>query len=1772
MKHTRSLIGKTLTRLTALLLAFALAPASLCLDVYAEEAKTEDTQPEAAEAQKENNEADDDSGTMTIYKNGEAYETEISSGGDWPDNAVKGDLTPVNKALSVDDYNSGVPTFNIKDELYTLTVATGINPGKTVKYFAIRYTDENGAAQTKYIFLTQERMDMVNDYLKNMKITKPGKVWRSTTITGLYVYHEMVGPEEIEARYEYRTIEVEDRDAVENVKSNFYEIESIVDNYVDGEVEVSTDSMFSSINDSHKDLKSLGYTINEDIEMNSMLGAWSIDELLFKTDTPIKTVDRIDVFMTGGKWSVQGMTVSKVNTVGGYGEYGFYSGKYFLALGKQRLAELTSRKGSAQNFNADGDTLINVGGDNSEYFGLRQVSGTADNSTSLNDLYSFRLDFTDLPDGGIEALLRNRSADSDPTNGNVCEHMALEISYRDRNGWARTVTMPVLLSVLGQYKRSGDNVKTMGLAQRGDTLAFTANLPEYDSLITTKLYVGKAARDKLKADGGIVPEGTSKQRNKLFETLDSDYIRIAGVSMYKGTCRLSNTPDGQDAATGKALASYTCVFSFYESDPILYTTTNNEQGIRINAGASDTFKLVEYNKKAALIGAKYAGNVLIRIKTDDLDGAEPSGTTRIRLNYQDTSGSELSSPNYKIADEVNNYLGCWPSSTNVKDNYAYWSGVQRGNIVEFPVQLPDVAAVNSVEINVGGDSDEWQIAGMSVAVVRNVGKRRIYAKSGKAGSFSTDYIIVRDMEKTVIPPFPINLKLLITPEDSFAFNTGTGTVITAREADYNEVLYSMSYQQTKENYGYARDRKTYDVTVKVADDPDAGNINGDSGSSNHFYFQLRFDNGSSAYVLANQQLSSDAFRAGHEESFAIKVNRDYGNVSAIRIIPQDISEDNDVFDKLNVEYITVTERTGGGSSDQFVFDDIGWIDIDYHDKSEDSAVKPRAGRSVGELAKSFKVSYKQKVVNLFCEINTLPRDTDYADLEASVSCDLVYIDTDMEPHTMSFDVVSRLASYMNKTPRKLDGAADGSNAALYTSMGTISDPQWMLRPNHTDRFILPPIANLRQVKSMTFKVTNRTNKTCKWVIGGVSLSRIETDSGVVTLAASTTDTKDTSNAEYIRSMKTRLLCERVPKNGRDYEDLTLLPGDMQKATIYFDEHTVTWADNSAWTSSVSKLPETTNDELNVFLFPSARSQDIDDVSVSLAMQYTIANSRIMQIKQDEMNISGSGTADAMFYFTGLSAAGMKNLSSMSIQCKSSTTAFDHAIVQQVREGVVIMTYTLLFDGATATLGLKAQPIPSTRIYDHKKQTLMVSFGTSTREMALFGLSDDNLNPNDVAVCLKYRSTLDEDGDYYSPYVYLTDAGINKIYPGMMAEIPFEVPYLAEITGYRIVSFGNVKANVESAFALNYSYAEGDANTVKLEECYSFTDSFDTTNKIRELKAAKGMTGEDTVIPLDLYITTAEATEANESGINVPVAVEINYLDSKSADQTMSIKDIRQYIQYEPEPGDESKWQLNNDGERTQFKTGERAHIRLFVRDCTELTSINIKPSEGIWKIDKIEAYKLEEELVNRKVDMEFNEKGATITLKKVTLTTSVTVDENYKGIVENHEKNIKVDGGKIVSGTVLISNSEEGFDIRVDMLANDILTDITDEVASAKEETFAVTIPENVGTVAETYTITIWSVDNPTIKDVINVTVPVVRQRIVPDEEASDDKESGDKDKSDSSKDEEEPGSEDEKETEEPEEPAEDTDTADSAADEDESAADEATEDEAAENTDEQEG
>lgn len=1552
-------------------------------------------------------------GTTEEQEEEKDYNTE-----EWPEQGVMGNEVPKLKALEDKDFTSNYDAgSDAEAHLYTITIATGIKSGNgVVQYIAVKYKTVKGLNQTKYILMTDDPLIDSYDYMS--------------------------------------------KKAPEN----------------------------KELTDRHKKLESLNYYINEPSQPKA-LEPWSVNEYLFKTEEDIAEITGVDVLMETGSWTVQGIVISKVTKIAGYGECGFYSGNYFFGLGKQRICELEKKKKGTLTISANGDALLHLASNDSAYFGLKQLKEDKQDAIPFRDLYTFRIDFGDTLEGGLESYLKNSARDGDIVPDGFVEDLALEVEYKDKNGWNRIVTMPVMMSAFGQYLTSKDKVNSMGLAQRGETVAFTGILPEYDKLVSTTLYSGSNARSKLESTGGF----RLRKQSGLQSSLDGDNYSVTGISVYKGTCRLSNTDEGTDIVTGEKLKSYTTTYSFAQSDPLYYYTTDVDGGRSLSASSKEKITMRTYKKGSPLVSQSFRDtNLLIRLLTDDTSTRSGTrGNVTVRLHYLNNNDKEVTSMPISMKSGANDYLGRWPSNAGIVSDFAYSYGMKPGNYVEVATRLDDLVMLLDVEVSVEeAAGDEYQLSGISIATVEDIGRRRIYKQECQGEGDISGYRIVRSNTHAEISPFPIKFKSpkLIVPGETQSFNVGgsgaAGGYSSNSGADYNGMRYSMTYEQTKLNLGFAKALKSYDVNVKVADDSENANDNGDSGSVNNFYFQLQFRNGNSGYVLANQQLSSDGFRAGYQELFTVSVNRDYGELKSVRVIPEDIEEESDIFDKLNIERITVTEKTNGGAAVEYVLEDVGWVGIDYHDSAEAAAISGRKGRSASQISSRFSVSYQRNVVGLLCEMTTLPwtgldigeSSGDEVEPTTSISCDLEYVDTFDQPQTISFDIVRRMAEYMKMTPKNFEASADGSDKSYFQNMGTISDPKWMLRPNHTDRFILPGIPNLKSVKKMTVYAVNRNSKgTTYWVIGGVSISEVLED-GALSL---------TSDDEYYRNLVTNPLCRNL--SSREKEVMTLPTGVSQPLTFKFSDNELVYNESNTWVTPVTRLPESEDDTINAFIYPSETSRDVDGIKVKMAAQYSMAFSQMRQVSAN-LSTYGSGTEDAMFYITGLSAPGMEGLKTLGLSCVNSRMLFNHAIIQHVKEGVVVSNYYVPLNNGSAIIGLKGIPMNMSdeQLDKPARQEVHLALGTDTVESSL--VAEDN----DIAVAIKYRSTLDNgQSEYYSPYKYLTDIDYKKITPGMMIDVPFTLPFVSEITGYRIGAFGNINASVEGAIIADYSYdsVQTDVQTGEVsytgltrDGVYSFSTSRELGNAISELGNAKpGMKGDETVNLLDLTFKTADASADGESGTDTPVQMTFNYVDHFGQTRSRVIPDVRPYIQ----------------ADKKKFETGKEARIEILLGECSDLISIDVRPysqAEGeraSWTVESISgSLELGDRQINRTINQTFTDiEGGTINIKEARLSTSVVDNMGKTYRVTDHNFSMMAKEGDKITVQPRIDVGG-GYTAQAFWVVNGVETDVTSTVLMRQNNDVVFTAPTNTSQTAETYKVVITSAINPATFDTIYITIP----------------------------------------------------------------------------------
>ena len=1613
---------------------------------------------------------------------------------------------------------------------YCMHVGTGATQGDTVLYYAIEYTDVNDVTRTQFVFPSIDAKDRSDALLK---YGANGKALNQTYGGNM--------------------------------------------------------------------LKEFNYS--EDLQSEDPLAAWSVQDYVFQTDAEVKKVDNIKIYLGQGSWNIQGLEIYKVDSYKGYEEYGIVSGKQFLDFEGYKVSEVVKTNSQVTFSTSGADAVIVIGEseDVNQYCTLKNFSkGESEKKYAVeNYVYSFRMDFVDQMDAGIETFANSNGQKVDSFKDNIVEDIVIEFQYKDKSGWTRKVALPVILSSYGCVLEKEKNGTILGFGQRGDTLAFMGLFPDMDYIVgNVTLSVGKAARDRLAESGINVSNGTGSMKQSMNNTTTDD-IQIAGISFYKGAC-MPYIQDGIDS-DGKKVQGATIDYAF-EGSPFTYFTTTDERGRLVKPGGKEQFKLTAYKSGATLTASSSARNkFLVTVSTSNIKKCGTTNDVTMRFKYDTRDGQHNKTTLYNVKNAAVEYMGTWPA-TNGKD-FIGSIALTEGSTISFLIDAINLKQFTGVDVNLLGD-DEWQLNNLTIDYVERFEKRHAYVVDKTVSGVTTHFWIDRSMVSAQIfnmggsavtvldkagdavygngskiqnnkKPLTDKDGKVVTDKDGnpvyidaddvvegravgdeqffaggtgYSFNfTNNTTVEDVDRRQYKDVLYVMSYEDTAVDWGFFKEAKTFDVTVKVADDPDYDNGDGDSGSKNYFYFQLDFSNGNSAYVLANQQLTADGFRSGKSETFTIKTNRDYGDLLGVRIIPEDLSSETDVFDKLNIEKITITEKTSGGAFMNYVIDNVGWIEIDYRDELESVTPGGQKARMQKEISRYFNITDKQKSVRLLCEIVTLPWDNDYLQFQGSVMAEVVYVSSETKTiQTMSFDVVQYIAEYMNKTAKSVETSTDpNSQVVKAAGLNTISDPEWMFRPNHTDRLIFPAIPDLGTIKSIQFTAQTRNGYPAIWNIGQITLSQITSDSGSIQL---------TTNEEYLRDIDAQELCRSTNSK---VVSTTLPIGKAQRTSVFnFTDNQIVWV-SDAWATPVSRIPESNSDTVNVYLHPSPGSYNVDDVNVSISYQYGIPFSKYMQISYENLYTSGSGTEDAIFYVRGLKAANFVSPGKLEVQCTNTYMAFDYAVVQHERNGVIIDTYEYYFFDSSAILGIEASPSSRRQYTDRTEEKVILDFGKDTEEQ--------NLVPetNDIAVAVHYTSTIDPTGyEYTSPYVYLTDVGYKTISEGLWAEIPFKVNNVDKVTGYSIAAYGNLKGTIDESAIYAYDISdENDSQSLVTleEEALELTfknyapvmESYKLTDNLKKHKSkVNEYYGPDTVTPIFFDFTTASATTKGEGGTRAKIKATFHYIDYRKVERTKTYDDLSQYII----------------GKNKEFLTNETQTVKIFLEEMGsefDLISVELLPyfdtivtekdiSEVVedaanekeeedakkaeaekngetpdakiddpdnpsaetilektienqnasWTIHSVKVTIADGQItpLERKVEKTFSglQQGGEIIFNSASLISSINQNGTGDYTITSVPPNFLAKKDDIFTGKVTVINSLNGFGVKVYRKVGDAREDITQDniVIDNAANKFWFVVPESKDPYNNTvYELAIYPKDDPDTQDIVYVTVEKTKER-----------------------------------------------------------------------------
>ena len=1467
---------------------------------------------------------------------------------------------------------------------------------------------------------------------------------------------------------------------------------------------------------------------------------YSSDMYLFQPGYKMQSFNGIDVFMRypmDGKytkgWTCTGMYMYKVDQLYGVQMAGYYSGSYNIAFKGSLLGYLEE---DAIDFELEGsDIMYKVSNKAGSDYKFAVPSAEAAVYDSKNSEFLVKFDIADVYGAGIESLAANYN--DGYRLKQVAEALAVNITYKDVYGRSKTVVMPAITSMIGWMVEKGmveTELPIAGVAQQGDPIMFPASLPDFESLVGVSVTYGDeaAAAAGVEATAGVT-------RNQRLKGLANDEMAITGMQIY-----------GSDVTVNYALDGASVRLSA-NGDPLYYFVANESSGKQIRTGKTE-LPMSKYMQGASLKPVDQIGesHYILVIKTDDMNQAGTTAHLTARVGYEFTDGKTYETKAIDLTEAAEDFFGYWPCADGKS---AAAAAASPG--MELIAELPITHANKFTSVTISMDSrstDDWQMKELAIYSVDSTGNRRVVWNKPEEGDAKgqaflkiSDRYITRDFERSddsLVARYPSLLDIAETEDEdemekiylggniftqTIFFGENSKSDIEKRQSvDWDKIRYSMSYKETMQDLGFSTRDSVYQVDVKVASNSESNSNDGDCGSQNLFYFKLIFENGSSGYVLANQQLSADGFRADRTETFYIATNEDKGALTAVSIISEDNSgnTNHDVFDKLKISYIDVIKVSDEALSKSWRIDNVGWIDINYLDKGAEEGSTGRPGRTEAELAQVKTVTSKGYSVNLLFVLNTgsyargendtnIGASKNNPQFQGSAVATIEYYDSTGSLRKKSIDMVSAMYEYASRKPETYSELFKDTEDV--TVNRARSNDEFMFRANHNDRFIVS-LNDVKQIVRVRFGMRSEVSTT--WKLNKVSVYKINSSGN---LQLTTAD-------EYKRTNELEFLCESKDDIGYKLkvfapERVTDTLGEEQSLPVLFTDHSLNININgSKWSSSITKKPENKNDSLNVYVYmknnPEGSTPLTDfDLKANVQWHTNIGDGD----RADSIGPLNKDIKNNMFYYVGLRTNGLDTVKSISIKGSSRNLILadlDHVIIQHVRSGVTIETYYADFTGVSAEYEHNSVCIPVQQVEGNifaQSQTAGLFFGPGTEEFELIK------DKQDVAVAISYKTSNDYRGAgdansetlgyvYRSAYVMLSelidDSG-NLLYPtiksGTIVEVPFEEPFVKEITGMTLVAIGDINVNIDSAYVAKKN------SSGKVEDWTSFGIGSD----ILGVPFNATPTEYQAVTPLKFtFETNTDArivSSDNDNGNDAPIRMVIDYTDLATGGRNqMVIGDIRNYLT----SGDFKV--TEKDG-----KISNTATIELFGRNVGSIRSIKLEPYSGklyssaVWGITSVygetnakgsiksgSVTLMHEEYVNgvrTQVPGKTAAEGTplAVNMSSVYEILNVSYYDSVLGITNKPQSEINgtvtvaVPKSTTFTITPLIAGTMDGYGFTADVmqLVNGVLVPAKGATITSDKITF--TPPENTSTDAVTYVITCYSEEFPSVSASAQITI-----------------------------------------------------------------------------------
>ena len=1315
-----------------------------------------------------------------------------------------------------------------------------------------------------------------------------------------------------------------------------------------------------------------GYKGSELSTNRKVFQSYSTDQYLFTTREPIKEVKRVQFFAADrGSWNCRAMRIFHVTELGGLYRWNTASNDCYIDYAGDLIAEGTVNQN--RNISWTNDKLIGTRDINDKNLagtdialktsGFNAAYAHHERQDNTKKTLALRFDFADAYGAGLEALGPLSATSNTLTGMGLAETMAVTVYYIDRYGEEHAAYVPAVLNAAeyakGLLSANDLKKKVSGLAQQGEGMALGIFLPDYVSLVANKGITVTLGATEARAVLGVTPvsSATGTLRTERISLSESDAASFVTMAVY------DLTGSGEDSVQVTASVNSTtgAIEYVYQGSPIYYQPVANVSGVPLRIG-ENRLSLTAYESDKLLSPRDKTERYLIELTTDEATGSGTRDDIMLSIGWKDLEGNAKISDTLNVRELSRDFNGWWTGKLDgksVEDDIAYYQGVATGQTLRFFVPLQNVKMITDIKVwmspSPSSTHDDWQMKDLAVSTVDSYTKRTVKWQAISADGATSNLSFERTVQGTEVYRFSNTaMTAVLVQQDadewtdvgpSWANGSGTdeGVDVTSnRKVDWAKLRYAMTFQEASQELGLGRERYLYAVTVHVAGNSEASLEDGDCGSRNLFYFRLVFKNGNSAFVLANQQLPSDGFVAGASQTFYISTNDDYGDVTAVQIIPEDNSEEGDLFDKLNIASIDVKRESKSALVPVWTVSSVGWISIDYRDKAQMNSITGMAGRGAAEVMRTYTVDGSTFDVNFMLSVTTQGYPEGAPQLEGNLSA-TVYYDSynPSKGQDEISDVTKSMYTYMNRTSRTSDTVGGK----------TISDKSLMFRADHTDRFYFS-LSDVRSIKRIDLHVTSAVNTV--WKISDVSLFMVNGEGSLII------NSKGEYQRIYRAGEELTELAHGTSENSPAYsiilqpydgtlnsrgEKMNAEPGTI---TVSFSENEIEINPGAAqWTSIVSREPVSENDTLNVFLYPEADKTDPVNGLIA-TMEYSTAQEATYRTSTGVMH-AVDYNGQAVYYRTNISASRMTALNSMTVFGANGGTGIRsgevRGVVQRVRSGVVIDTWDLSGRGSTDPGGIS---LSNTSTDITGRQQVLLQLGTATQTAVLSQITDDaTAEYNNMAVAIHYRADDPSGMELRSPYVYLTDQGYTQLRSGQVIELEFSQMNVAEITGVSLVSTGSVSAVVDGALVVDERVNVKTGETVSTKNTYSASEQLVVTKVPYRMNIDS--VGEHNVKMLSLTLATAiSATDDVSAGTNGPVRMSVGYYDAYGNLIIKTYDDIRSYIA---------------DG-ATGFSAGSAVRLEMLIPDVYDLRWIELEPySEAVgpamqnatWTLDSLTA-------------------------------------------------------------------------------------------------------------------------------------------------------------------------------------------------------------------------